>query len=293
MYFVLILGLFSFFNQYKGLKKSMRKVLWVSALFIVAFSLVQYFLYPNLGNLAYLGWDPHLDRLVGLFFDPPITVSVFALLGIFAYLSIQKSIIKYSLFLIFFILSILTYSRGGIIALGVVMLFYFLNRVSPILRWGTGVVLIVASAIFLFMPQSSNESLNLKRTTSIFTRLNDYKKAVTVWQKNPIIGIGYNHIRYEKDKLSEELITEKYNPSHASASFHSSFLIILATGGVIGLVLFINYIVQLARVNEFAMYAILFLVVISLFDNVLLHPIILLLMSALISIFPNRPSRTL
>lgn len=46
------------------------KLLVFSGAIIVVGGIIQYFLYPNLRNLYYLGWDEHLYRLFSSFLDP-------------------------------------------------------------------------------------------------------------------------------------------------------------------------------------------------------------------------------
>lgn len=146
----------------------------------------------------------------------------------------------------------------------------------------------------LLIPKNGSEGINLLRTSSINTRFIDYTKAVSIWKKSPVTGIGFNHIRFEKDSYEEKPIATKYNPSHASASFHSSFLMILVTGGIIGFVLFIWLLWNITKINIFAFYSVVFLSIFSLFDNLLLHPFILFLWFILICISNTviHPSRT-
>jgi O-antigen ligase len=281
----LVLYLFFPVYLYRYLKMYPSLVIFIQfgvglfAVLTVLFSVVQYLLYQNLGNLAYLGWDPHLGRMVGLFFDPPLTIAVFVLLGIFFFLNFKIHFLKWGIAGVFIILSFLTFSRGGYLALFITVAFYAVRKVKIVyIFFGAAII----TALFFFLPSDLNESLNLRRTTSIFTRFNDYEKGIRIWREHPIEGIGYNHIRYEKDKYSEELITEIYNPSHAAASFHSSFLMILVTGGVVGLSLYIWMLVSIGRINEMARYGMIFLSMLSLTDNVLLHPFILLHLAVLI-----------
>src|SRR3989344_5692928 len=68
IYFFFALAIFSYTsekNGYFGVKKSLELLSVVT----IIFSYGQYFFYPNIRNLFYLGWDPHVSRAVGLFFD--------------------------------------------------------------------------------------------------------------------------------------------------------------------------------------------------------------------------------
>ncbi|CAN5135430.1 hypothetical protein BH09PAT2_BH09PAT2_09240 [soil metagenome] len=288
--------LFFYFNSYiyafPEVKKGFQGVVFIMAIGVIATSLVQYFFYQDLGNIAYLGWDPHQYRLVGLFFDPPLTVSILVLFLLFFFLQAyeKKKIVYLAVSAIFCVLVFLTYSRGGYLALAAVAFFYMFRRLTFA---KIGIIILGIVIVLILLPKGGNESLNLFRTTSIFTRTQDDAIAIDIWKKSPITGIGYNHIRYEKDKYLAEPIMEEFNPSHASASFHSSFLMILVTSGIVGLALFIWMLYQFGRENEFAKYSIIFLSVLSLTDNVLLHPLVLFLLFILVPLYSFiRPSAT-
>src|SRR3972149_11539087 len=56
------------------------------------FGIFQYFLYPDLRNLYYLGWDPHYYRVFSTFFDPTFTgmILVLTLIPLVIYLMEKK-----------------------------------------------------------------------------------------------------------------------------------------------------------------------------------------------------------
>ena len=297
-YFIYFLIIKNYLQKNKDQRRAWNVGIYFFLALTIVFSFVQYFLYPNIGNLAYLGWDPHLYRMVGLFFEPQLAVGVYGLLffyilkrnipdsaarqplkkiflHLFRDINSRRRILVTSLRLILIVLLImifLTVSRGGIIAFVITLFFLFRKKLKLII-----LTLLIITAIFVAIPKPQSEGLNIFRTASIQTRLIDYQKAFKIWQKSPILGIGYNHIRVEKDKLEDKPLTEKYNPSHAISSFHSSFLIILVTMGVIGLVMYLWVLWSLAKMSEFSLYVTVFLSLASIFDNVLLHPFILFL----------------
>jgi O-antigen ligase len=134
-------------------------------------------------------------------------------------------------------------------------------------------------AIFLFgiliIPKPFGEGVNLKRVFTVESRFIDYSKAIELWKKKPIFGYGYNHIR----SLKQEMV------SHAGASFHSSYLIMLVSGGIIGLFLFLAILYKISTVNSFSHYAVLFLGILSLSDNILLHPFVIFLTGIFILLY--------
>jgi len=260
--------------------KFSASLLTISGIILLG-SVFQYFLYPNIGNIAYLGWDPHISRLVGVFLDPPIAAGMFFLSGWYLVHKAQKAkrpILMVVLLVISFILIVLTYSRGALLAiLGAIILFGIRLKRYRI----TSFMILTIIVLIILIPKAKIESINLLRTASITARLEDYRKGVEIWQKNLIFGIGYNHIRFEKEKYIDEVFVEDYNPSHGIASFHSSFMIILVTGGVGGLSLFMYVLSMLARKNMFFLMSVCFLSIISMFDNVLLHPFVIFFLGIL------------
>lgn len=52
------------------LKKKIRGIMLVSGGLVLLVGYVQFFFYPALRNLLYLGWDEHYYRMFGSFFDP-------------------------------------------------------------------------------------------------------------------------------------------------------------------------------------------------------------------------------
>jgi O-antigen ligase len=123
--------------------------------------------------------------------------------------------------------------------------------------------------IFLISPKKFGQGVGVTRIFSISARIDDYKQAINLWEKSPLIGFGYNRIRYLKNQTQA---------IHSGASFNSSYLIILVTTGVIGLMGFMGLMKQMWVMEKNRRYLILFIFIISLFDNILLHPFILFLL---------------
>lgn len=247
---------------------------------------LQYFYYPNLRNLFYDGWDPHYFRMFGTFLEPVVAASVYGVVLIYAltekriYLSVRAVIA-----LIMGVMMVMTFSRAALLALLITALV-FAARTKALKLVVTGII--IAGVIFVLLPKPSGEGVNMLRTSTIFSRAVDYQEGISIWQKSPVFGIGYNHLGAVK--VQQKSLAKI--PNHAASSLHSSFLIILATGGIIGFLLFVNWLVQTMGISDFYKYVIIFIGVSSLFDNVLLHPFVLLLMGVLGSLSANRLFRT-
>jgi hypothetical protein len=159
-----------------------------------------------------------------------------------------------------------TYSRTTYLAFLFTVILYLLNQ-----KLGKIVVPLIIGffALLFLLPRPFGESVNLLRVFSIESRLSDDAQAIQTWQKSALAGIGYNRIRYVKNVDNKT--------SHAASGYSSSFIIILVTGGIIGLIAFILSLIELGVQSQFALYGIVFLSIASLTDNVLLHPFVLFL----------------
>ncbi len=277
--FLYLKRLFFYFSYFIYLfywvkKERKTKVLFGGAFIFVLVtlftSLMQYFFYPDLRNLFYLGWDPHLYRMFGVFFDTGVAGAVFGMILIFLYQAKINSYFKYFLIIIFLIFLVLTFSRS--VYLGFLLTSFFILFRQRKFKYLLVSIFLFGLLIFV-VPKPNGEGVNLLRVFSINSRVKNYQQAIDLWRGNWLIGIGYNHIRYGR---------ESFRIGNAGASYHSSFLIILVTGGVVGLVGWLGFLATLVRQNKKIASVILFLSILSLFDNILLHPFVLFLLLSVI-----------
>ncbi len=267
-FFRLLLYFFYFFYlQYylktnKDFSKIIKRGISVIAVLTIISTLIQYFLYPDLRNLFYQGWDPHLYRTFGVFFDTSISAAIF---GIF-FLIINQPVIK----IFYLILIALSFSRSIYLGLSITLIYFFIcqKQYKKIILF-----LLFFVALIFFIPKPSGEGVNLKRLYSISSRVEDYRQGINLWKNKPIFGYGYNRIRYIK----------KNDSVHSVSSFSSSFLTILVSSGIFGLLGFFWVLWRLEKINKINQSLIIFLSIVSLFDNVLLHPFILFLLLTILS----------
>ena len=78
-------------------KTVLQKYLLVCGSVTILFGYIQYLFYPDLRNLYYAGWDPHLYRMFGTFFDPNfmgaiIVLFILFVLGLVLKKEIQRNI---------------------------------------------------------------------------------------------------------------------------------------------------------------------------------------------------------
>ncbi len=225
-----------FFYFYYFLKKSnkkseiVKKSLFFSFFLIFIFSLLQYLFYPDLRNLIYLGWDPHLNRAFGVFFDTSVAAAIYGLIFLYSYFN-KKPFFS----VVFLILFILTFSRSAYLALFIVAFTYLLGKKE---YRKLIIFFLLFISILLISPKNFGQGVNLNRMFSIESRLKDYQTAIIVWKKSPLFGFGYNRIKFVKERMN--LMSEGDFLSHSAFSFSSSYLIILVTTGIFGLISFIG-----------------------------------------------------
>ncbi len=261
--------------------------LFIFTILTATSSFVQYIFYQDLRNLIYQGWDPHLYRMFGVFFDTSVSGAIYGLLFLLIFMHkekfIKNKIRRRTLLAILFLAIILSYNRTLYITFTVLAIVYLVSRKKLKELF---VLLVLFMLLVLISPKPFGEGVNLLRTASIVGRVEDYQNAYKLWIKNPLFGVGYNRIRYVKSELN---IIPAFNSNitHSGASFSSSFLIILVSGGIIGLTLFVLIFLKLSLADEFSKYLLIYLGLLSVLDNILLQPFILFLTFSILATFSN------
>lgn len=256
--------------------KDLHNGIIIFSILTIIISFIQYFLYPDLRNLRYLGWDEHLYRMFGVFFDTSIAATIYSLLFLFYFLNKKENNYIRIIFMPLFLICLcLTFSRSGTFSLFLVLFIYFLNhkKLSEFL-----LIFIFIIFIFLISPKPFGEGVNLLRTFSINSRINDYKKAVIFWKKFPFLGIGYNRIGFFKASSNEI--------DHSRFSFSSSYLVLLVTAGLCGLIFFFASLIDFYKILFYGKEIMFLVLVNSFFDNIFFHPFIIFL-SCLIVVYFN------
>ena len=267
-------------RKFKKERSHLFKEMSFLVFIIILSSWLQYIFYPNLRNLLYQGWDPHLYRVFSSFFEPYLAGAVLGLCLFFVYFRMftKKGEIYVKCFAlgILFLLLMLTFSRTVYVAiiLSLVVLFIKQKKYTFI-----GITISAFIILSIFIPKPIGVGVQLFRTFSVGTRISNAFEGVQLWMKNPILGVGYNRIRYEKAGLG---LTGKYDVSHAAASYHSSFVTMLVAGGMLGFLGMLGMLVMLGRISTPPFYYIVFLSILSAGDNALLHPFILYILLKLL-----------
>lgn len=200
-------------------------------LILTLVGLAQYLLIPDMRFLFPLGWDLHYYRLVGFYLDPNF-MGILLVLGILGVLvNVTKNKVNIMLAILGTISLLLTYSRSSYLALfaGVIILLYLKNKKKLIFYF-----LFSFSFLMFLLPRPGGEGVRLERTASISQRLVSWQEALKIWQKSPIFGIGFNNYRYVSRNFGY-LSAKDWQINNAGAGVENSFLFLLATGGVLGL----------------------------------------------------------
>ncbi len=187
---------------------------------------VQYLLFPDTRFLFNFGWDDHLYRMVGTFFDPTY-LALILLLGIIVSLQ-QKS---YNAFWFLLISLAFTYSRATYLALGLFLLFKkkFL-------------VIAVFAIVVLLLPKMLSEGTDFGRVVSGNNKIENYKETVQIFLQSPVVGVGFNNICMARENRNLD--------SHSCNGADSSILFLLATTGIVGFMMIANIVYRIWYIGK-------------------------------------------
>ncbi len=265
----------------------------LAGILIGIFGIIQFFLYPTLQNLYYLGWDRHWYRLFATFFDPNFAGVVLLFPFFFSLFLVYESFVEkkyvntflYSLATVFFILSVyLTFSRTALLALFAgLIVFFFFKKTSRKITLGIFGLLTLGITIISFNYKAT-EGTKLYRVASSEARIDSMNEAIAIFTKSPILGIGFNAYRYAQKEYGYAT-GSNWETSHSGAGTDNSLLFVLATTGIIGSISFLYLFFRIGK-NVFLsslpvatpiMSSIIALAVGSLFINAFFYPAVMFL----------------
>lgn len=205
-----------------------------SGVFIAAAGFIQLILLPDFEVLdPVLGWDPHKNRLASTFFDPNFAGGYLTLC---LALALGQSKPKKYLLTGFVLLAavFLTFSRSSWAMFAIVILIYSLFKY----RW---LLIIAGFAAFLAYFAVPRVQTRITGTTdpadSAQFRLISWKNALEIAKDNRFLGVGFNNFRYAQKEYG--FLGADGLGGHAGAGTDSSFLLVLATTGLVGFLLFL------------------------------------------------------
>ena len=283
LFFYFLFFTYLYFYYQKKEKKDLVLGFLIFSFLTIIFSFVQFFLYPNLRNLAYLGWDVHQNRVFGVFFDTSVAASIYGLFFLF-WLNYKNT--RY-LWLLppLFLLLYFTYSRFVIFSFFLTLFLFFLKKSS--LRYFF-ITLVFLIFLLIFFPQRSGLGVNLNRFFSIEARIKENIFGIEMGLKNPLLGIGYNRIRFFRQK-NNLLWQSDFNIYHGASSFQSTYVTLFVATGVVSLLFFGKGLIKLINGSKEFFYLIFFIAISSLADNLLLHPFLIFILGMARTIFDKKP----
>ncbi len=257
-YSIVAVYISNFFSKSKDVIRQLVAVTVVSAIF----GWLQYLIWPDLTSLKVFGWDDHLLRMVGTSLDPTY-------LGLVLVLGVIVAAEKFPKVMYFLLFSLaFTYSRSSYLVASLFLLFK--KKFVP---------LVLFIAVVFFLPKNIGEGTNFARTASGNQKLINYKETIEVFKRSPLIGVGFNSMCSARQNYLGDTNTN----SHACNGADSSLLFILATAGIIGLILFLNFILQVPKSRLLATSLVAVLLH-SLFANSLFYPHIMFWLFTLIGL---------
>lgn len=213
-------------RRHREFKTKIAGSLLVVGSAIAVFGWIQYLLLPDIRPLFEYGWDDHYFRLVGTFLDPGFTGILLVFFTLFVFTKVWGRRGEWSnwLLILLGVSSLaLTFSRASYLAfMAGLAVLYIVRRNEKLFIGG---VLVLILTVFL-LPRPGGEGVNLSRTSTIESRIENYKQTFEIGMRNPLFGTGFNLYRYAS--------TSGVESWHAGAGGDSSLLFVFATTGVAG-----------------------------------------------------------
>ena len=277
----------------EGLKLSLEKILTFSGVGLAILGLTQFILFPNLTLLENQGWDPHFFRTVSTFLDPNFAGAYFVLTLIL--LSTHLGEGKYRqprvfiIFLAVYFALLTTFSRSSYLMFLVSGIIYSLLKKSKFLFLSTIILFSVLLLGFQIYTEAVAKPRNIDREQSAQFRLSTWQQGLTIFEKSPILGIGFNAYRYAIKEYN--LGNEEFIKSRGSSGNDSSLLFVSSTTGVVGLIIYLYFLISLIKYsyskNPVLISALTGLLIHSFFANSLFYPPIFVWL-LLISTIPKK-----
>jgi len=242
---------------------------------VAVFGLVQYFLWPDLTGLKYIGWDPHYYRLTGTFLDPNFTGIILVLTIILLIKNLKKHSISYLLLAICYLSLALTYSRASWLAfLGGMGSWFWLKWKKGGIKFIIFIIVIIAITAIILPRGKGGEGVKLERVSSILSRIGSWRQALIIAKAHPLLGVGFNTYRYTQKKYG--FLSEDWQTSHSGGGADNSFLFVLATSGILGLLGLLGLLGKILalsfRKSPLVFASLVAILIHCLFNNTLFYP---------------------
>lgn len=227
---------------YPKILEDANKIFLLSGVGLAALGLLQLVFIPDLMFLANEGWDPHFFRTVSTLLDPNFT-GVYLALTLVIIASQTNKLLPKKIFLLLFTVTYLafitTFSRSS--ALAFIFAFSamaFLKKSPKLFLFG---VVLFAGFFLVFntYQKSVAKPRNIDRQQSAQARFDTWQQGFEMFQKSPILGVGFNTYRFALDQYG--LGTSGFIQSRGSSTNDSSLLYVLATTGILGIISYLGF----------------------------------------------------
>lgn len=233
---------FAYFVLYLVVRNDRRtRIYWLTWLFVlgIAFSMlgfVQLYVYPDLRNLSYAGWDPHYYRLFATLLDPNfmgMVLVVSFIAGVAVLKRMSEKVWSIGGLAIIFVAFLLTFSRSSYVAaIAGLVTYIILSK-----KWKYLYLLALLGIAIVSVPAIGGESTALFRQLTALARITNWQEGIHMFLQSPGIGFGFNMV----GALPHTAPTLTAGTVARSVSgFDNSVVFILVTTGIAGLAVFAN-----------------------------------------------------
>lgn len=289
----ILFGWLIYSKAFENFKNQITDVLAYSGIGLSILGLLQFIFLPNLQFLSTAGWDPHYYRTVSAFLDPNFAGAFFVLTFILL-LSLRESLSQVSkgrqsilFFLLIYLALLTTFSRSSYLMFLISGLVFSILKKSKITFLSILILFTGLLLGFQIYTQLVSTPRHIDRGQSASFRLSAWQQGLTLFEKFPIFGVGYNAYRYGLEEFN--LADKQFINSHGASSNDSSLLFVAATTGILGLLSYLLFLGSLIwkTKNYILIAALSGLVIHSIFANSLFFSPILLWI-ILISLNPKK-----
>jgi O-antigen ligase len=218
-------------------EQTLKTSLYFAGILVGVGGIIQLIILPDFTVLnPELGWDPHQNRLASTFFDPNFVGAFFNIIIAFLLNDMKtnkQSGFIYSTFLFLVTCVFLTFSRSAWGMLGIIIFLFGLFHNRKLLY---AAFIIVFLAYFAVPRVQTRISGITDPADSASYRLESWSNALSLSKDNWFIGVGFNAYKYAQ--LNAGLLNGDSYFAHSATGADSSFLFVLVTTGVLGLLFF-------------------------------------------------------
>lgn len=188
----------------------------------------------------------HADRACGMYgmyitYGYQAAFALILLIGMFVYRKKLNNYLNEKLLIVAIIFNFaglyLSYTRGAL--LGVVIAFPFLYRKNfKKLFISIGVLACLTGMFYIYSPKLKDMFQSAERMRSVSVRLSQWKAALFVFERHPLIGVGFKNFEQMSAKIKKE---NNLGSPNFGGHAHSNFLEHLATMGILGFLITIAF----------------------------------------------------